>query len=142
MLRPIKFTVLGEKMTTLSAVATNLRTVAAASAIAAAATLMPAAVANATPSVPVPLAGVGSSLGSTIAPCDPNDEVCALAAPGSNGPLQNPLVWFGPSNPNFQPLFGIVFPNIFGLDFEGCLLGGAVHLSPYSGGFVGLGLGC
>jgi hypothetical protein len=127
-------------MTTLSAVATSLRTAAAVSAIAAAATLMPAAVANAAPAAPLPQAGIGSSAGGD-AVCSPLDP-CTLAAPGSNSLIQNSLVWFGPANPNFQPLFGITFPNFFGVDFEGCLLGGAVHLSPYGGGFVGLGLGC
>jgi hypothetical protein len=120
----------------------KLRFAAAASAIAAATTLMPA-VASATPAAPLPLAGVGSGLdGDTLAPCSPTDPVCALAAPGSNSVLQNPLFWFGPANPNFQPIVGIIFPNFFGLNFEGCLLGGAVHLDPYGGGFVGLGLGC
>ncbi|ULE33947.1 hypothetical protein [Mycobacterium sp. IDR2000157661] len=64
----------------------------------------------------------------------------SLAA--AQSPFQNSLFWFGPANPNFVPLFGIVFPNFFGLNFEACILGGAIHLSPYGGGFIGLGAGC
>ena len=104
-------------MNTLSTVARTIITGAGASAIAVAATLMPAAAANA--------AGVGSGLGgATVAPCAPTDFLCALGAPGSGSPIQNHLIWLGPANPSFQPLIGIQFPNIFGLNFEACL-GGA-----------------
>ena len=136
-------------MTTVSAVATRVRIATAASAIAAAATLVPAAVANASPVAPVPQAALGSTLGgASVAPCDPAVSSCAAiaATPGGGSKSltlpQTPLVWLGPANPAFQPLVGIVFPNIFGLNFEACALGAAVHLSPYGTGFVGLGLGC
>ena len=43
------------------------------------------------------------------------------------------LFWFGRANPNFQPIFGIAFPS-FGLNFEACFLGAAIHLSPYGTG--------
>jgi hypothetical protein len=140
-------------MTTASAVATNIRIVTATCAIVAAATLGPAAVANATPAAPLPAAGIGSTLGGvTVTPCAPHDLVCAgaqftspFAAPGNPSSAaigQNPLVWLGsPANPNFQPIFGIAFPS-FGLNFEACFLGAAIHLSPYGTGFIGLGLGC
>lgn len=127
----------------MSTVSITVRIATAASAIAAAATMMPA-VASATPAAPLPLAAIGSTLGGdTVAPCDPADEVCALVAPSDSSDFfQNPAFWIGPANPNFQPLIGITFPNFTGLDFEGCILGGAIHLSPYGSGFVGLGLGC
>ena len=129
----------------MSTVSMKVRVATAASAIAAAATLMPA-VASATPAAPLPQAAIGSTLGGdTVAPCAPQDTLCAaeLAAPGSSSSIiQNPLIWFGPANPNYVPLFGIVFPNIFGLDFEGCILGAGTHLDPYGSGFVGLSLGC
>ena len=136
-------------MTTVSAVATKVRIATAASAIVAAATLVPAAVAYASPAAPLP-----EVLGSTLAagnvePCNPAVDECATSKVGSatpgDGPLiANPqLVWFGsPANPDFEPLVGIVFPNLFGLDFEACLLGAAVHMTPYTGHFIGLGRGC
>ena len=142
-------------MTTVSAVATKVRIVTAASAIAAAATLVPAAVAYASPAAPLP--EVGNLLGVVnVGPCNPVVDECATSKVGSatpgdgplianDGPLiaNPPFVWFGsPANPKFVPLVGIVFPNFFGLDFEACLLGAAVHLSPYTGGFIGLGAGC
>jgi hypothetical protein len=117
----------------------------AACAIAAAATLLPTAAANASPAAPLPDATGGNFGTAAVVPCAPSDLLCNLVAPGNSGAAsitQSPLVWFGPANPNFQPLIGIVFPNIFGLDFEACLLGAAVHMSPYTGGFIGLGLGC
>jgi hypothetical protein len=133
-------------MTAVPGVAAKVRIAAAASAVAAAAIVAPATVANATPAAPLPTVGLGSTLGGdTISQCDPDVSVCApLAAVGSSSVaiVQTPLFWFGPANPNFQPLFGITFPNFFGLDFEACVLGGAVHLSPYGGGFVGVGRGC
>jgi hypothetical protein len=132
-------------MTSVSAVATNVRIAAAASAIAAAATLAPAAVANATPAAPLPQASLGSTLDAVVSPCNPAVDDCAVSLVGESSVAsitQNPLFWFGPANPNFQPLIGIVFPNIFGLNFEACILGGAIHLSPYGGGFIGLGAGC
>jgi hypothetical protein len=132
-------------MTTVSAVTTKVRMATAASAIVAAATLMPA-VANASPAAPLPAAGIGNTLNTaTVAPCAPSDVLCNLVAPGNSSAAaipQTPFVWFGPANPNFQPLFGIVFPNFFGLNFEACIFGAAVHLSPYGTGFIGLGLGC
>ena len=135
-------------MTTVSAFATKVRIVTAASAIVAAATLVPAAVAYASPAAPLPQDGLGSTLaGGTVAPCDPAVDDCtpqvAATIGDSNGTpiVQNPLFWFGPANPDFQPLIGIVFPSL-GLNFEACFLGGAVHLSPYGTGFIGLGLGC
>ncbi|MEO3760955.1 hypothetical protein ABGB19_22050 [Mycobacterium sp. B14F4] len=131
-------------MTTASAVGTKIRIATAASAIAAAATIAPAAVAHASPAAPLAEAGFGSALGVVdVTPCDPNVQVCAAGVGDSSATVfQSPFFWFGPANPNFQPLIGIVFPNIFGLNFELCLLGGAIHLSPYSGGFIGLGAGC
>ena len=142
-------------MTTVSAFATKVRIVTAASAIVAAATLVPAAVAYASPAAPLPQAGLGSTLaGGTVAPCDAAVDDCIPGVgsiPGlgdiigdSNGTpiIATPAVWFGsPANPDFQPLIGIVFPSL-GLNFEACFLGGAVHLSPYGTGFIGLGLGC
>jgi len=134
----------------MSTLAIKVRTVSAACAIAAATTLTPAAVAHATPVVPLPLAGLGSSLsGVTVTPCDPAvlgscTPTVPAAIPGG-GPIVigDPLVWFGsPGNPSFQPLFGITFPNIFGIDFEACIFGAALRLGPYGTGFVGLGLGC
>lgn len=136
-------------MTTFSAVATKVRIATAASAIVAAATLVPAAVAYASPAAPLP--EVGNFLGVVnVDPCNPAVDICIPqvgATIGGDGPLiaNPPLVWYGsPGNPNFQPLVGIVFPNFFGVDFESCLLGAAVHLSPYTtpGGFIGLGAGC
>jgi len=154
-------------MTTVSAVATTVRIAAATSAIMAAATLVPAAVANAGPAAPLPAAALGSTLGGdTVAPCDPEVDCAAKAltpsdtaagnffAPnavtGGNSPVGSsaapitnlPYYWLGsPGNPKFVPLIGIAFPS-FGLDFEACFLGAAVHLSPYGTGFIGLGLGC
>lgn len=153
-------------MTTVSAVATKVRIATAASAIVAAATLVPAAVAYAGPAAPLPQAALGSTLaGDTVAPCDPQESDCAAqalapsdiaagnffapnAVTGGNSaaaaaPVTNlPYYWFGsPGNPKFVPLIGIAFPS-FGLDFEACFLGAAVHLSPYGTGFIGLGLGC
>ena len=111
----------------------------AASALAAAAALAPA-VANATPAAPLPAQGLGGSLGEALAiDCLVNPADCL---PIGQTPTQNAAFWFGPANPNFQPLVGIVFPNIFGFKFEFCVLGGAVHLSPYGSGFIGLGAGC
>lgn len=135
-------------MNTASAVARRVRIAAAASAIVAAATLVPPAVAYAGPAAPVPSAALGSTLGgATVAPCAPNVSACAAAqvtAPGGSSSaaiFQSPLFWFGAANPNFQPIFGIAFPS-FGLNFEACFLGAAVHLSPYGTGFIGFGLGC
>jgi hypothetical protein len=136
----------GGEMTTVSALATNIRIAAAASAIAAAATLAPATVAHASPPAPLPQASLGSTLDADVSPCNPAVDECAvsLVAESSVASItQNPLFWFGPANPNFVPLIGITFPNIFGLNFEACFLGGAIHLDPYSGsGFIGLGAGC
>jgi hypothetical protein len=138
----------GGKMTTGSAIATKVRIATAASAIVAAATLVPAAVAYASPAAPLPQAGLGSTLdGDTVAPCNPAVDACASAEVSASGGagtaiIQSPLFWFGPANPDFQPLIGITFPNFFGLDFEACILGAAIHLSPYGGGFIGLGAGC
>ena len=139
-------------MTTVSAVATKVRIATAASTIVAAATLVPAAVAYASPAAPLPQAGLGSTLAGgtvTITPCNPAVEVCspqgAATIGGSNDPpiISGPAIWLGsPANPNFQPLIGIAFPNFFGLDFEACVFGAAVHLSAYGTGFIGLGLGC
>jgi hypothetical protein len=131
--------------TVVSAAATHVRIVAAASAITAAATLTPATVANASPPAPLPQASLGSTLDAVVEPCKPAVDDCATSVVGVSSVAsitQNPAFWFGPANPNFQPLIGIVFPNVFGLNFELCVLGGAVHLSPYSGGFIGLGAGC
>jgi hypothetical protein len=142
-------------MTTVSAVATNVRIAAAASAIVAAATLVPAAVAYASPAAPLPQAALGSTLAgpsvASVESCDPQ-PLCAEGAGNSGAPgdfataaapvTNLPYYWFGsPGNPNFIPLIGIAFPS-FGLDFEACFLGAAVHLSPYGTGFIGLGLGC
>ena len=132
-------------MTTVSAVATKVRIATAASAIVAAATLVPAAVAYASPAAPLP--EVGNLLGVVnVDPCNPAVDVCIpqVGATIGDGPLiaNPPLFWFGsPANPDFKPLVGIVFPNFFGLDFEACFLGAAVHLSPYTtpGGFIGIG---
>src|SRR3954451_17614422 len=114
-------------MTSVSTGATKVRIATAASAIVAAATIAPAAVANASPAAPLPAAGIGSNLGAVaVAPCDPSDVVCNLVAPGNSSAAslaQSPFFWFGPANPNFQPLIGIVFPNLFGLNFEACFLG-------------------
>jgi len=121
-------------------VSTKLRVTAAALALGAA-TVTPA-VANAMPAVPLPQAALGATLGGdAVAPCDPETELC-VAEIGASA-IQTPLFWFGPANPNFVPLFGITFPNFFGLNFEACVGGAGIHLSPYTGGgFVGLGLGC
>jgi hypothetical protein len=157
-------------MTTVSAVATKVRIATAASAIVAAATLVPAAVAYASPAAPLPqqtglgstLAGLGSTLlpqaNVTVTPCDPAVDVCIPGIGGIGGigdPIRTPIiignppfVWIGsPANPNFQPLIGIVFPNVFGLNHETCVFGAAVHLSPAypqgtGRGFAGFGLGC
>jgi hypothetical protein len=135
----------------MSTVATKVRIATAASAIAAAATLAPAAVAYASPAAPLPTAALGSTLGGdTVAACDPVASVCAPQVAAAVGDPSTaaiieapPFFWFGsPANPNFEPLVGIIFPNVFGLDFEACAFGGAVHLSPYSGGFIGIGRGC
>ena len=138
-------------MTTVSAVATKVRIATAASAIAAAATLAPAAVAYASPAAPLPTAALGSTLGGdNVAPCDPIASACApqvsavIGDPSTAAIIEaSPWVWFGsPANPNFQPIVGIIWPNFFGADFEACFLGAAVHLSPYSGNFAGIGRGC
>ena len=140
-------------MTTVSAVATKVRIATAASAIVAAATLVPAAVAYASPAAPLPQATGSTLAGGTVEPCDPAAPLSCLLPQipqaasifgDSNGTpiLQNSFVWLGAANPNFKPLIGIVLPNLFGLDFEACFLGAAVHMTPYTGHFVGLGLGC
>jgi hypothetical protein len=130
---------------------TKIRFATAISAIAAAATLTPAAIGHATPAAPLPMAGVGSSLGSvTITPCDPSvpgscQLVVPAVSPSSDPPIISapPFVWLGtPGNPNYQPLFGIAFPNFFGLDFEACAFGLGTRLGPYNTDFVGLSLGC
>jgi hypothetical protein len=139
---------LGGKMSTVSTVATSVRIAAAASAIAAA-TLVPGAVAYASPITSLSEATIGSTLTEdTVAECDPALSTCTTlaaaevgAASSSSSLIQNSLIWFGAANPDFQPLIGIAFPS-FGLDFEACFLGFAIHLSPYGTGFIGLGLGC
>ena len=85
-------------------------------------------------------AGFHPCRSSTVAPCDPAVDVCIpqvglplLVTQTAPNHCRTPSFWFGsPANPDFQPLVGIVFPNFFGLDFEACFLGAAVHLSPYS----------
>ena len=75
----------------------------------------------------------------TVAPCNPAVDDCIsptlvplLVTQTAPQSLRTPAFWFGsPANPDFQPLIGIAFPNFFGLDFEACFLGAAVHLSPY-----------
>jgi hypothetical protein len=140
-------------MTTVSAVATRVRIATAASAIVAAATLVPAGVAYAGPAAPLPQAALGSTLdGDTVATCDPAVSECTATTIGGSSVaavvqspsfIQSPLFWFGPANPNFHPLFGISFPNFFGLDFQFCVLGAGIHLSPDTGtGFIGFGAGC
>ena len=133
----------------MSAVASKVRIVTAASAIAAAATLSPV-IAHATPAAPLPQA-VGSSLGSvTINPCIPGVPAsCAPVSPALGTPGDPPIIaappflWLGsPGNPNYQPLLGIAFPNFFGTDFEACAFGLGLRLGPYNTGFVGLSLGC
>jgi hypothetical protein len=125
-----------------------VRIAAAASAIVAATTLTPAAVAYASPLAPVPLAGTATQLGAATVDADPcaapgaTDPSCLVVSNAAVAATTGGFFWFGPANPNFQPLFGIVFPNFFGLNFEACLFGAAVHLSPYGTGFIGLGLGC
>ena len=111
----------------------KVRIAAAASAVAAAGFVAPATVASATPAVPAPTA---------IADLDCTNPFVCVVDEFNDSPTQNTFFWFGKSNPNFEPLFGFVFPNIFGLDFEACFIGGAVHLSPYTGGFIGVGRGC
>ena len=139
-------------MTTVSAGATKVRIVTAASAIVAAATLVPAAVAYASPAAPLPQ-GLGNLFGGTVAPCDPAapfscllpqiPQVGATIGDSNGTPIvATPFVWLGsPASRDFQPLIGIAFPS-FGLNFEACFVGAAVHLSPYGTGFIGLGLGC
>jgi hypothetical protein len=137
-------------MSTVSVVATKVRIATAATAIAAAATLAPAAVAYASPAAPLPMAGLGSTAGVvTVAPCNPDLLSCSFVAAGIGdssiaGSFQNSLIWIGsPANPNYQPIFGITFPNFFGLDFEACFLGAGIHMSSYTGtGFIGLSAGC
>jgi hypothetical protein len=127
----------------MSTVATKIRIAAAASAIAAAAALTPAAVAHASPAAPLPEASLGSLLGgNAVTPCDPADLVCLAAASDSSPAFAfPPFFWLGsPANPNFRALFGIHFPAVG--NFEACFLGAAIHVSPYTGGFIGLGLGC
>jgi hypothetical protein len=135
----------------MSTLSIKVRTATAACAIAAAGTLIPTAVAHATPGAPLPEAGLGSSLGSvTVQSCQPGvPGSCALVpsvSPGGGfGPIVigDPLVWFGsPGNPDYQPLFGITFPNFFGLNFEACAFGIGVRLGPYGTGFAGLSAGC
>ena len=72
-------------MTTVSAVATKVRIVTAASAIVAAATLVPAAVAYASPAAPLP--EVGNFLGVVnVDPCDPAVDDCATSQVGPATP--------------------------------------------------------
>jgi len=118
----------------MTTVSSRVRIAAAASAIAAAGLVAPATVANATPAmVPAPMAALDID-------CT-NPVECTLAEI-NDSPTRNSVFWIGKANPNFQPIVGFVFPNPFGLNFEACFLGGAVHLSPYGGGFVGIGRGC
>jgi hypothetical protein len=133
----------------MSTLTIKVRTVTAACAIAAAGTLAPVAVAHATPAAPLPQTGFLGT--ATIAPCTAGvpgscaSAVTPAATPGNNGPfvIGDPLVWFGsPGNPNYQPIFGITFPNIFGLNFEACAFGVGIRLGPYGTGFAGLSAGC
>ncbi|MDT5356389.1 MAG: hypothetical protein QOJ56_4921 [Mycobacterium sp.] len=137
----------------MTALATKVRSATAACAIAAAATLTPAAIAHATPGAPLPEAGVGSSLGTaSVTTCDPAVPGSCALAPITTAPLFGgggaaiaapPFFWLGsPGNPNYQPIFGITFPNFFGLDFEACIFGLGVRLGPYGTGFIGLSAGC
>lgn len=111
----------------------KVRIAAAASAIAAASFVAPVTAANATPAVPTP---------NAILDLDCTNPFVCVIDEFNDSPTQNTFFWFGKANPDFQPIVGFVFPNIFGLDFEACFLGGAIHLSPYSGGFIGIGRGC
>lgn len=144
-------------MFTESSITAKVRVGTAAAAIAAAAALAPASVAHASPAIPAPQFGIGATLGAAIDTCkDVGVSDCldvswprATYSPflfviDSDNDATPPLVWFGgPSNPDFQPVLGIVFPNVFNLDFQACALGAGVHLSPYTGtGFIGLGSGC
>lgn len=121
----------------MTSVISKVQIATAASAIAAAGFIAPVTVAHATPALPLPSANI-ANIDSLDCALDP--AACAVAA--ADSPTQNSLFWFGPANPDFQPLFGFVFPNVFGLNFEACLLGAAVHLSPYGTGFIGIGRGC
>ena len=131
-------------MSTKSAVSTKVRIATVGAAVAAAAAFAPVAVSHASPAVPAPT-GLGSFSSAAVDTCDPTAEEClpvAAAAATSNSQFQNQYFWLGPANPNFTPLLGITFPNFFRFNFEACVLGGALHLSPYGGGFIGIGHGC
>jgi hypothetical protein len=137
----------------MTAIRTRFQTATAACAIAAAAVLTPAAVANADPAAPIPMAGVGSAV------CDPNGPVdCTTVSPFATGPhslialspsstiFQNGLWWFGTPNPTpptqttvftFYPLAlvpGFLQP-LFGwfstINFEACIGGLTLHIGPY-----------
>ncbi|BBY80079.1 hypothetical protein H7I53_00580 [Mycolicibacterium pulveris] len=122
-------------------VSNKVRIATAGAAVAAAAAFAPVAVSHASPAVPAPT-GLGSFSAAAVEACNPAAEDCVAAANGSGSQFQNQYLWIGAANPNFQPLLGITFPNFFRLNFEACVLGGALHLSPYGGGFVGIGHGC
>jgi hypothetical protein len=137
----------------MTAIGTRIQTGTAACVIAAAAILTPAAVANAEPAAPIPMAGLGTSV------CDPSeaaDCTTAVAPFASNasslfiGPppniLQNSFWWFGTPNPNpptqtpvftFHPLNLIpaFLRPLFGwfatINFEACIGGLTLRIGPY-----------
>lgn len=153
--------------TTISDIGSKFQMGAVACAIAGAAALTAGPVASASPVVPLPAAGVGSSLAAL---CDEGDEEClspfaAASAGGSNavaaGPFQNNLIWLGPIPDdvpeniavfeyNIIPLFtpGIqaaayawwesVIPN----GINACLLGATAKIDSYSTLTVGFTKGC
>lgn len=153
--------------TTVSNIGCKLKLSAVACAIAGAATLTSGPVASASPAVPLPAAGLGSSLSEL---CDEGDEEClspfaAASTGGSNavaaGPFQNNLIWIGPIPDdvpeniavfeyNIIPLFtpGIqtaayawwesVIPN----GINACVLGATAKIDQYSTLTVGFTKGC
>jgi hypothetical protein len=137
----------------MTAIGTRIQSVTAACGIAAAAVLTPAAIANAEPAAPLPMAGLGSSV------CDPSESVdCATVSPFATGPssfialspsstiFQNGLWWFGTPNPNpptqttvftFYPLALIpgflqpLFSWFSSINFEACIGGLTLRVGPY-----------
>jgi hypothetical protein len=148
----------------MTGITARLQTATAACAIAAAAVLTPAAVANADPAAPIPIAGLGTTV------CDPSDPVdCTTVSPFASPSaslialgappniLQNGLWWFGAPNatpptqttvftfyplaliPGFlQPLFGW----FSAINFEACVLGVTLRIGPYGTVSGSYGSGC
>ncbi|MCH9733090.1 MAG: hypothetical protein K0U78_00805 [Actinomycetia bacterium] len=141
----------------------KLKVGTAACAMAGAAVLAPGALAHATPSAPMPLAGLGASADAL---CDEADTECVEFATASANAATNPIIqndfwWFGPIPEdvpeniavfeyNIIPLFTpeiqaaayswweSVIPN----GINACVLGATAKIDSYSTLTVGFTKGC